>query len=289
MLSSKKYFIGVSWFIFSLISSVINDAISKYTGNNLHSTQVVFFRFFFSTLSLIPFVIYYGKNTLKSSKPEIHFFRGLILFLGITAWTYGLKVASMASATIISFTIPLFTLILAYIFLNEKIYWQRWLATIVGFLGISLVLGVNDDKFTIESMIFIVSAMGFAGLDIINKKFIIQESMISMLFYSAIVTAIISLIPAIMFWKTPTMEQLILFFILGCSANLILFFILKAFNILDATAVAPYRYLELLLSSFAGFVLFNELPTQNILYGTAIIIPATLFIIYSENKGLSST
>lgn len=284
---SKSYFIGVSWFLVSLLSSVLNDTISKYTGNDLHSFQVAFFRFFFSALTLVPFVFYYGVDTLKSSHPKVHFFRGLILFFGVTAWTYGLSIAPMASATIISFTIPLFTLILAYFFLEEKIYWQRWVATFVGFVGIALVLGVTEDKFTLESVIFIISAIGFAGLDIINKKFVIKETMISMLFYSAIITAILSFIPALMFWKTPTTEQLILFLILGGSANLILFFILKAFSILDATAVAPYRYMELFLSSAIGYILFSEVPSKGTFYGALIIIPATLFIVYSENKALN--
>jgi len=284
MSSSSKYFVGVSWFILSLVCSVLNDSISKYTGNDLHSFQVAFFRFLFSAITIIPVVLYHGKDSIKSSRPEVHFARGLIFFLGCTAWTYGLTKAPMASATIISFTIPLFTLILAYFFLSENIIWQRWVATFIGFIGIALVLGVTDDKFTLGSVIFIVSAIGFASLDIINKKFIIKETMISMLFYSAIVTAILSFIPALMVWKTPTLYQLGLFFILGASANLILFFILKAFSILDATAVAPYRYMELLLSSFAGFVLFNEFPTKNMMYGALVIIPTTLFIVYSENK-----
>lgn len=284
----SKYFVGVAWFLLSLCCSVINDSISKYTGNDLHSFQVSFFRFFFSALTLIPFIFFYGSNTLKSSRPFVHVMRGVILFFGITAWTYGLTVAPIASATIISFTIPLFTLILAYFFLKENIIWQRWLATFAGFAGIAIVLGVGDDEFTLGSTIFILSAIGFASLDIINKKFIIQETMISMLFYSAIVTAILSFIPALFYWKTPSLHQLFLFFILGASANLILFFILKAFHILDATAVAPYRYLELLLSSFVGVTLFNEAPTKSMLYGALIIIPATLFIVYSENKSKSS-
>ena len=284
MISSKNYFVGVGWFLLSLGCSVINDSISKYTGNDLHSFQVSFFRFLFSALTLIPFVLYNGISTLRSSRPAVHMMRGAILFFGITAWTYGLTIAPMVSATIISFTIPLFTLILACFFLKENIIWQRWVATFAGFIGIAIVLGAIDDKVTMGSAIFIVSAIGFASLDIINKKFVIQETMISMLFYSAIVTALLSLIPALMHWKTPSLHQLILFFILGSSANLILFFILKAFQQLDATAVAPYRYLELLLSSFMGFILFQELPTQSTFYGALVIIPATLFIVYSENK-----
>jgi S-adenosylmethionine uptake transporter len=281
---NKTYFIGVGWFLLSILSSVLNDVISKYTGNDIHSVQISFFRFFFSAITLVPFILYYGRSSLKSARPFVHIMRGVILFFGITAWTYGLTVAPLTSATLISFTIPIFTLILALFFLKERVIWQRWVATIAAFLGIALALGVTDGSFSPQSLIFIISAIGFASLDVINKKFVGEESMISMLFYSAIVTAVLSLIPAIFVWKTPTFEQLGLFFILGASANLILFFILKAFSALDATAVAPYRYMELLLSASIGYIFFAEMPTKGTLYSAMVIIPATLFVVYSENK-----
>ena len=160
---------------------------------------------------------------------------------------------------------------------------QRWLATRAGYIGIALALVIGGEQFSIPSLIFVLSALGFAGLDIINKKFVIEETMLSMLFYSALVTASLSLIPAMIYWQTPTLQQIGLLFLLGISANFILFFILKAFSLVDATAVAPYRYLELLISSAVGYIIFDELPTKEIMYGALIIIPATLFIVYSEN------
>lgn len=287
-MAKNRYFIGIGFFILSILSSVLNDVISKYTGNDLHPFEISCFRFFFSALTLVPLILYNGIQTIKSSSPFVHFMRGLILFFGMTAWTYGLKVVPLSTATLISFTIPLFTLILAYFFLSENIIWQRWVATILGFAGIAIALGATNDEFPLTSLIFLFAAIGFATLDIINKKFIIKETMTSMLFYSAIVTAILAFIPATIYWKTPTINQLLLLFVLGISANLILFFILKAFSILDATAIAPYRYLELLFSSSAGFFIFEELPTKNMIYGAMIIIPVTLFIVYSENKSGSS-
>ncbi|MDX1924059.1 MAG: DMT family transporter [Rickettsiaceae bacterium] len=279
----NNYFLGAGWFVLSLISSVMNDIISKYIGYEIHPLEVAFFRFLFSALTLLPFILYYGPKTIKSSAPTVHFFRGLILFFGISAWTYGLSVAPLATATLISFTIPLFTLILAFFFLNEKIIWQRWVATIIGFIGIGIASGAVNSEFQLSSMIFVISAIGFALLDIINKQFVIKETMTSMLFYSALVTALLAFIPAAYFWKNPSMTQIFLFFILGGSANLILFFILKAFSLIDATAIAPYRYLELFMSSFLGYFLFSEIPTMNLFYGALIIIPSTLFIVYSEN------
>jgi len=283
----KTYLTGISWFLLSLVSSSANDVMSKYLGTRLHSFEVAFFRFFFSSIILLPFIVYYGKNTLKTSRPFVHILRGLLLFFGMTSWTYGLTIAPVTTATVVSFSIPLFTLILAVFFLNENIIWQRWVVTIVGFIGLVITLKPHAEDFNPEILYFVLAAISFAMLDIINKKFVIKESMISMLFYSAIVTAVVSLPVASQYWLTPSSFELALLFILGSSGSLILFFLLKAFSMVDATATAPYRYLELVISAIAAYLIFNEFPDKSTLHGAVIIIPATLFIIYSEKKAMS--
>lgn len=258
----KTYSIGIGWFLLSLVSSSANDVMSKYLGTRLHSFEVAFFRFFFSSIVLLPFVVYYGKNTLKTSRPFVHILRGLLLFFGMTSWTYGLSIAPVTTATVISFSIPLFTLILAVFFLNENIIWQRWVVTIVGFVGLVITLKPHAEDFNPEMLYFVLAAISFAMLDIINKKFVVKESMISMLFYSAIVTAVVSIPAAANYWLTPTLFELALLFILGSSGSLILFLLLKAFSMVDATATAPYRYLELVISAIAAYFIFNEFQTK---------------------------
>ncbi|KJV81539.1 S-adenosylmethionine uptake transporter [Rickettsia hoogstraalii str. RCCE3] len=283
----KTYLTGIGWFLLSLVSSSANDVMSKYLGTRLHSFEVAFFRFFFSSIVLLPFVFYYGKNTLKTSRPFVHILRGLLLFFGMTSWTYGLTIAPVTTATVVSFSIPLFTLILAVFFLNENIIWQRWVVTVVGFIGLVVTLKPHAEDFNPEILYFVLAAISFAMLDIINKKFVIKESMISMLFYSAIVTAVVSLPVASQYWLTPSGFELALLFVLGSSGSLILFFLLKAFSMVDATATAPYRYLELVISAIAAYFIFNEFPDKSTLHGAVIIILATLFIIYSEKKAMS--
>lgn len=284
---NRIYFIAIGWFILSLASSCLNDIISKYIGFRLHSLEISFFRFTFGALTLSPFILYYGTKTLRTSNPLVHFSRGLLLFFGMTAWTYGVTIVPVTTATMVGFSMPLFVLVLAVFFLKENITWQRWFATIAGFAGIVITLRPHASDFNPEVLVFIFAAMSFAMLDIINKKFIVKESMISMLFYSAIITALLSIVPAIQYWQTPTMHELSLLFILGASSNLILFFILKAFALLDATAIAPYRYLELLMSATFGYLIFGDVPSSSTWYGALILIPSTLFIVYSENKRAS--
>ncbi|MFV9936562.1 MAG: DMT family transporter [Rickettsia endosymbiont of Haemaphysalis japonica] len=283
----KTYLTGIGWFLLSLVSSSANDVMSKYLGTRLHSFEVAFFRFFFSSIVLLPFVVYYGKNTLKTSRPFVHILRGLLLFFGMTSWTYGLTIAPVTTATVVSFSIPLFTLILAVFFLNENIIWPRWVVTVVGFIGLVVTLKPHAEDFNPEILYFVLAAISFAMLDIINKKFVIKESMISMLFYSAIVTAIVSLPVASQYWLTPSSFELALLFVLGSSGSLILFFLLKAFSMVDATATAPYRYLELVISVIAAYFIFNEFPDKSTLHGAVIIIPTTLFLIYPEKKAMN--
>lgn len=282
----RSYFIGVAWFLLSLITSSFNDIISKHTGVRLPSYEITFFRFLFGTITLIPFIVYYGFDTLKTSRPTIHFFRGLLLFLGIAGWTYGLSIAQVTTATVVSFVIPIFVLVLGVFFLSERIIWQRWAVTIVAFSGLVITLNPNAADFNPDILIFVAAAFCFAILDVINKNFVVKETMIGMLFYSAIVTAIFALPFAMYYWVEPTMQELGLLFVLGANANLILFFLLQAFSLADATALAPYRYFELVVSAVIAYFVFQEWPSDATILGSLVVIPSSLFIIYSEKKEL---
>nr|CAH7733247.1 unnamed protein product [Callosobruchus chinensis] len=282
----RAYLFGVIWFILSLLSSVANDTISKYLSLHLQSFEIIFFRFLFTTITLVPFMFYYGIETFKTSQISTQITRGGLLFCGMTLWTYGLTVFPIVTATIISFSIPLFVMLLAIPFLEENIIWQRWVVAVIGFIGIAITTKAYSEDFNPKILIFIVSALIFAILDILNKKLVIKESVISMLFYSALTTTIFSTPPLLFYWHMPSLLELVLLLILGISSNLILFFMLKAFALTDATALAPYRYIELIISAIVAYVIFNELPDKSALYGTLILIPSTLFIAYSEGKAI---
>lgn len=282
----RAYLFGVIWFILSLLSSVANDTISKYLSLHLQSFEIIFFRFLFTTITLVPFMFYYGIETFKTSQISTQITRGGLLFCGMTLWTYGLTVFPIVTATIISFSIPLFVILLAIPLLNENIIWQRWIVTVIGFVGIAITTKAHSEDFNPKILIFIVSALIFAILDILNKKLVIKESVISMLFYSALMTTVFSTPPLLFYWHMPSLLELVLLLVLGINSNLILLFMLKAFTLTDATALAPYRYIELIISTIVTYVIFNELPDKSALYGTLILIPSTLFIVYSEGKAI---
>lgn len=283
-IKNSKYFIGITWFLLSLVISNINDIIMKHLGTDLHPMQVAFCRFCFGTLSLLPLMLYFGKSSFKTSRYYIHIARGLLLFLGISIWCFGLSIVPITTATILTFTIPLFVLIMAPIFLGERVSTELWLVTLLGFAGVVIVFNPFGTAFQPISLIMLISSIMFASLDIINKKFVASESMLSMLFYSALVTTVLSIYPAMLYWQQMTLHQVLLLAIIGVFSNLILFCLLKGFSLVNASAVAPYRYLELLLSGVFGYVIFSEIPEITMYIGAAIIIPTTFYVGYKQMK-----
>ena len=274
---------GVLWFVLSLFISSANDVLTKYLGSTLQASQIVFLRFAFSTITLLPFM-FINLSLFRTSRLNIHAIRGALLYGGILFWCLGLNVVKVTLATVITFTIPIFVLVLAAIFLKEKLSLPKMIAAICGFIGIIVVMNPGDLTVNLYSGLLTGAALMFALLDIINKKFVSNEPMLGMLFYSSLFTTIFAVAGAANIWIKPSSIDLLLCLFLGVGANLILYCLLKAFAIIEVSRVAPYRYLELLFSSILGFVVFQELPDRLTIIGAIIIVGALSAMELLDNK-----
>lgn len=284
--NSKGFLQGIFWMIMVCFISNMNDVIIKYVGSRLSGAEIAFFRFLFSTLWLLPFMLAKGKGSFQTQYPKVHFVRSLLLVLAVAPWCYGVASLPLTLATILASTTPFFVLPLAKIFLREHVGWQRCAATVVGFLGILVSVNPSGAAFNPMALALIASTLMFASLDVINKKLLTEdESLLSMLFYSALGTAILGFIPALLTWETPTLQELGFLALLGGGGSLILFCLLKAYAATEVSALQPFKYFELVLSAIFGFVIFQEFPSTSTLLGAAIIIPATLYIVLYETRG----
>lgn len=275
---SKNSIRAVVWFILGLITSVANDSITKLLNNSMSASTVSFWRFGFSTIILLPIILFYGLKSITTEKLPIHIMRGAVLALAMSLWAYGIKFVPISTVTLMSFTVPMFTILMASIFLKEKISTGTILATMIGFTGSIFTLSPDGMTFSLISVIFIIASILFATLDIINKSLLNSgEKTMPMLFYSNLFSAIFAFFaPGVELHIEK--EEIILLFILGLGANLILFFIVKAFSLAKASFLAPVRYLELIISAIIGFVLFGEKLSLNILIGGGMIILSSLLM-----------
>lgn len=286
IINRMKLLKGVSWFMASLVIGVGLDVIQKKLGEQLSGEEITFFRFMLGAFVLLPFLV---KHWLKEGFVltkfwKIHLFRGFLLFTGLVMWCYGLLLVPISTAIVLNYSIPFFTLILSALILKESVSRARWITTVVGFIGILVVLNPKDISFDVRACIILVSSFLFALLDVFNKKYVCKESMLNMLFYTAFFTCILSAYPAIQHYSFNFLDNIQLLIALGMGANLIFYCLLKAYTFMDASALAPFRYCDFFVSALLGFIFFAEKPTLATCLGFVIIAPCTLFLTYKEIK-----
>ncbi len=292
----RGYLQGVFWAIMVCLVSSLNDVFTRLSGT-LDSTQITFFRFFFSLFLLVPVLFYYNPKAFKTTRIGFHSLRSVLLYGAIAAWTLGVTMTPLTIVSVLAQTTQLFVLFMALVFLREKVGWQRSLATMAGFIGIIITIQSPDSSSAFISLTelnygalwLLIAVVMFAGSDILNKIMVTKaENTLTMMFYISLGTTLISIVPAYLVWQTPTIQQLFWLLCLGAGANLILYCLLKAFAATDISAIAPYRYVELLFAAGFGYTLFSEIPNIMTLLGAAIIIPSTLIIAVHETRKLKT-
>lgn len=254
--------------------------------------QVTFFRFFFGLTTLLPFACSMGTSIFKTKQLGANVLRGVLGAVSFLIYTYSVVHVQLVEVVAILWTIPLFILVLSAVFLKENVTIYRWIATIIGFVGLSFITLYDSGSFVSLKLLYIApiaAAFLFAVQDVMIKKLIRNENRITMLLYFDLVTSLFTLTPAILTWITPTPFEWTMLFILGANGNIMQYLIFKAYNATDLSALAPYRYIEFLLSAVFAFAFFLEIPGINVLIGAIILIPSTLYLAYSEQKKKRTT
>ncbi len=281
---SPGYFQGVFWALMTALVAVLNDVITKFVGTRLDGLEISFFRFFFSMMTVLPFMLTKGAADFKTTRPMLHLVRALLGVAAIGLYIYSLILLPLAEVVVFSFTQPLFFLPVALIFLGEKVPLRRWIAAGIGFVGICILIRPGTPSFNPYTVVPMISALMFAILDMLAKKMVIKESTKTLLFYFALGTTVASLGPALWVWKSPTGLELFWMFCLGAGANLIQVCLFKALSATQASRIAPFRYTELLFSIIFGYVFFNEIPSGYVLGGAALIIASTVTLAHLEAR-----
>lgn len=276
---------SAGWFVLSLCASCCNDALMKGVSPQLNAWQVACLRCLFGTLTLLPYLGWQGRQSFRTVHLRLHVLRGTMFFAGLALWSYGVRHAPMATATLVGFTVPLFVLLLAPVVLKERVESASWLAGFGGLVGIATICTAGSQGlWTTNALVFLAAAFLFALLDVLNKKYISRESMSCMLFYSTLTATVLLTFPAL-YTTThfPDLRDILLLWGSGMGGNVLLYALLKALEHAPASRLAPLRYLEILLSAAIGYVAFGEVPTMQIYRGGAIILLATFLTAYRKN------
>jgi drug/metabolite transporter (DMT)-like permease len=277
--------LGIGYMVYVGVANTFMLSAVKHVSETLHPFEVSFFRCAFGFLLLLPVIWRAGGLTvLATGRPGLHLLRGLLNAGGMLTFFLAISLVSLATASAISFSAPLFASLLAVIFLREKIGLHRSLALVVGFLGTIVILRPGGEVFGGGALLALGSSLLWAGAMIVIKRLTFTDSPLCITAWAAFSVGVFTLIPAIFFWRWPTLEEWGWLVLIGGLGNTVQYGFSKAFQLADATVVLPFDFLKLVWASIIGFLIFSEMPDIWTWVGGIIIFAASFYVAYRERQ-----
>ena len=262
------------------------DAIAKYlAGTGLHPVQIAWGRWAAHFILLTPIVlIMHGRNNLWPRSAGIQVLRSVLMCAATVAYFSALKLIALADAAAVLFVAPLIMTALSGVVLGERVGPWRWLAVVIGFIGVLFIVRPGSGIATWGSLLALAAALCFSVYFLLTRKVAHHNPPLITLWFMGLVGTFIMLplVPPV--WQDPGIEGWLWITMIGAVMALGHLLIIKALQFVEASAIAPMPYLELITATALGFVWFGEFPGISTWIGCAIVIGAGLFIAYREKR-----
>ena len=183
-----------------------------------------------------------------------------------------------------TFAAPLFATAGAALVLKERVRLRRWTATLVGFLGVVIILRPGVEIVSPAALIALGAAVFMAGAMVSIKSLARSEHPAAIVIYFGLLVTPMSLVPALFVWTTPTAHLLLWFLLIGLTATAGQILMTRAFAAAEASAVMPFDFSRLVFVSVFGMILFAEMPDAWTYIGAAIIMASAVYITRRESQ-----
>ena len=268
---------AIATFLFAVETAVV-----RHLSQDLHPFEIAFFAAVSQSIAMLPWILHRKLAALRTRKLHLHTLRVVFSSIAVLALFYAVRETPLAKVTALSFTMPIFTALLAIYFLGEAVGVRRWAAILFGFAGAMVVLRPGFVAIDSGSLIVILSAFLFALTILVIKTLTRTDSIVTISVYGALMRVPFSLVPAYFVWQSPRIEHLAWFAAIGVLEVAAAFSFTQALKDADTAVITPMFYLQLIWAAALGYVFFAEVPGTFTWIGAAMIVGATTYIAVRE-------
>lgn len=274
---------AIAYLMFGIASGLGLDLCAKTLLADYSLEQFIFLRSIVGLLFFIFIARWYGGfASLHSARWRWHLLRTLLATGSMFGFFYGLIYMPLVNALTLAFTAPLIVTALSAPLLGEHVGWRRWLAVIIGFAGVLIILRPGTGMINFAAMTVLGSAACYAGLAITARKLAATESSFALSVYVLIGPLLVSSISVPGHFAVPDVRGWLLFTLAGlCSAGAWIG-IVGGYRRAPPALLAPLEYTALIGAAAAGYWIWNEVPDRWVIAGAATIIGSGLFIVHRE-------
>ena len=280
MLSKNQ--LGFLYMFLSVCAFSIMDLIVKWS-HEYPLGEVLFFR---SVFGFIPIMFLIPKNRIRNfyftKRAGLHFLRSMAGIIALIAIFIALRKLPLAVVVSLSYASPIFITLFSIFLLSEKVGFFRWLAVLIGFIGVIIISEpgfVNLDIFYLLPIIFCI---GLAFVSIILRKMSTTEPVWLMTFYFTLTIGIVGLTTLPFGWILPNVKDFFILSMIGILGGVANLWLTQAYKLAEVSLVAPLRYLSIIFAITFGYFIWSEIPTTKTIIGALLVIFASFIIFIRE-------
>ena len=280
MLSKNQ--LGFLYMFLSIIGFSLMDVIVKWSVD-YPIGQILFFRGFFGILFYF-FIIPRDRlhNFYQTKRPGLHSLRCIAGLIAIVAIFIALRKLPLATVVSISFAAPIFTTIFSIFLLSEKVGIYRWLAVLVGFIGILIITEPGISELNIYYIFPIIFCLGLSYVAITLRQLSSTEPVWLISLFFSIAITLLSFLTIPFGWVMPSLNHFVILSFIGIFGGVSNLWLSQSYKYSEVSLVTPLKYLALVFAIIFGYFIWGEIPTFKTLVGAFLVIISTLIIFRRE-------
>lgn len=263
----------------------ISDALTKWLVTRYGPFQIILVRNL-TALPLVAALVVWvdGWRGLRSARPTVHAWRGLLTLAAAYAFILSLRTLPLAEATALIAAAPLFIAALSAPLLRERVGAPQWAAIAVGFAGVLVVTRPGAAAFQAASVLALAATALYALVMISAKRIDPRDGVRTVMLHLTLAAALLSSFAAFGSWPEPRASDALLFLAMAVAGTVGVTLITQAFRMAPAAVVAPFDYTALVWAGLLGWLVWDDAPDVQTVVGAAVIIAGGLYLVLNERR-----
>ena len=217
-----------------------------------------------------------GLAAVRTQRLPQHILRNGVHYAAQYGWFVALTLIPLAQVVSIEFTMPIWSAALAVAFLGERMNGRKWLAVVLGLVGVAVIVQPRAGEINAGQWIALVAALGFAVSVVLVKSLTRTDAAVAISFWMLVVQSAIGLVPALLSWRWPSAAAWGWVVVVAFCGTYSHYCFARAMQHADATVVVPMDFARVPLTALTGWLLYAERLDLFTALGVGLILAGNL-------------
>lgn len=278
--------IAALWMLGTATSFILMMVSVRELSSRMSSFELLSFRSLVGIPVMCLVAWHMGFRGVKTSRFGMQVARNAVHFGGQWCWVIGVSLLPLAHVTALEFTMPIWTALIAAIFIGERLHSHRVIAVVAGFVGTMVILRPGIEIVDEAALIVLLGAFFYGASNVMVKSLTRSDPAWVIVFWMQVIQLPFALVPALLIydWVWPVWAEAPWIVAIGLTGMSAHYCMARAFQLADASVCIPIDFVRLPMAAFAGWLVYSEGVNVFVLIGAALIFGGNYYSVIRETR-----